>query len=132
MVFVMFFTWRISVADTISNPACAQTQIIAMLVRRARKKSTIQMARSTLAGIHARRVKLRMTVAVQAQLMWTTGFFDPDRDIDLLKWYADKIAYAETTYTLHPDRPKCRFEEDDEDDGVITEEDLSLFCRRCI
>ena len=90
------------------------------------------MARSTLAGIHTRRVKLRMTVAVQAQLMWTTVFFDPDRDIDLLKWYADKIAYAETTYTLHPDRPKCRFEEDDEDDGVITEEDHSMFCRRCI
>ena len=24
-------------------------------------------------------------------------FFDPDRDIDLVKWYADKITYAETT-----------------------------------
>ena len=59
-------------------------------------------------------------------------FFDPDRDIDLVKWYADKMTYAETTYSLHPDRPKCRFEEDDEDDGVITEEDLSMFCRRCI
>ena len=131
MIFVMIFAWRIDV-DSVSNPACAQTQIIALHVRRAREKSIIQMARSTLAGIHARRVKLRMTVAVQAQLMWTTGFFDPDRDIDLLKWYADKITYAETTYSLHPDRPKCRFEEDDEDDGVITEEDLSMFCRRCI
>ena len=84
-----------------------------------------------MAGIHARRVKLRMTVAVQAQLMWTTGFFDPDRDIDLVKWYADQITCTETTYSkLRSDHPKCCFEEDD--DEVIREEDFDMFCRRCM
>jgi hypothetical protein len=70
----MSFAWSISVADSVSNPACAQTQIITMLVRIAREKSIIQMVRSTLAGIHTRRVKLRMTLIAQAELTWTTGF----------------------------------------------------------
>ena len=82
MIFVMIFAWRID-ADSVSNPACAQTQIIALHVRRAREKSIIQMARSTLAGIHTRRVKLRMTVIAQAQLMWTTGFLIPTETLTL-------------------------------------------------
>ena len=58
-------------------------------------------------------------------------FFDPDRDIDLVKWYADQITCTETTYSkLRSDHPMCRFEEDD--DEVIREEDFDMFCRRCM
>ncbi|CAN6290495.1 unnamed protein product [Urochloa humidicola] len=51
-------------------------------------------------------------------------FFDPDRDIDLVKWYADKI--------LRSDRPKCRIAEDDEDDEAIAERDISIYCTQSI
>ncbi|CAN6321260.1 unnamed protein product [Urochloa humidicola] len=51
-------------------------------------------------------------------------FFDPGRDIDLVKWYADRI--------LHSDRPKCRVTADDEDDEVIAERDINMFCTKSI
>jgi len=60
-------------------------------------------------------------------------FFDPDRDIDLVKWYADRIDCAKAVAC-----PKCRSaeddsdDEDDQDDADETEKDFSMFCRRYV
>ncbi|CAN6296320.1 unnamed protein product [Urochloa humidicola] len=66
-------------------------------------------------------------------------FFDPDRDIDLVKLYADEIASDEAICAkLRSNRSKCLFAEDDGDDEddhndeVIAEEDMSNYCRRYI
>ncbi|KAG0527503.1 hypothetical protein BDA96_06G238600 [Sorghum bicolor] len=57
-------------------------------------------------------------------------FFDPDRDIDLVKWYADRIDCAKAVACL-----KSRSAEDDSDNEYEqdyedeTEKDFSICCR---
>lgn len=65
-------------------------------------------------------------------------FFDPDRDIDLVRYYADMMTCAEPSYSkLRSDRPKCHFTEDDsndedEDDDEGLSEDIIMYCTRPI
>jgi hypothetical protein len=66
-------------------------------------------------------------------------FFDPDRDIELVKLYADMIARDEAIYAeLRSNRPRCPFEqddggdEDDHNDEVTAEEDMDNYCREYI
>jgi hypothetical protein len=66
-------------------------------------------------------------------------FFDPDRDIELVKLYADMIARDEAIYAKpRSSRPRCPFEqddggdEDDQNDEVIAEEDIDNYCREYI
>lgn len=78
-------------------------------------------------------------------------FFDPDRSIDLVKWYADKIERDKAIYSelclnicgingapaacpkfLCPEDDE---DEDDEDEGDqndedVAMEDISMYCRR--
>lgn len=49
-------------------------------------------------------------------------FFDPDRDIDLVRWYADMITCA------GPEDDSNDEDEDDEDDGLT--EDIMMYCTR--
>ncbi|KAG0527504.1 hypothetical protein BDA96_06G238700 [Sorghum bicolor] len=51
-------------------------------------------------------------------------FFDPDRDIDLVKWYADKIDRAEAIYS------KLGLKNGNTNDEDIAEEDIEVYCRR--
>jgi hypothetical protein len=66
-------------------------------------------------------------------------FFDPDRDIDLVKWYADKMMTRATSIysKLSSNHPKCQDDDDDEEDteedddddeDFIAEKDIRTYC----
>jgi chorismate mutase len=60
-------------------------------------------------------------------------FFDPDRDIDLVKWFADRIDCAKAVACLKSRSAEDDSDdEDDQDDEDETEKDFSIFCRRCV
>ena len=53
-------------------------------------------------------------------------FFDPDRDIDLVKWYADKINRDEAIDA------KLGLKNRSTNDEDVAKEDIEVYCRRYV